>query len=490
MAAFDPKQTLGAPLPDLSFDGLQSAFNRERFSGRGNGMAAVAALPPERSPAHLLRVLGLAFGIAVGIGGVIGGGILRSPGSALNHVPLPWVVMLLWVFAGIHALLTANIVAEVFTAIPKAGGFFNVAERAFGSFGAVLVGWTDWLANVASVAALAIACAEFLQTFVPGLSAHVPLTAASVATLLLLLNWAGVREGSLIQMATSAAKAILLLALVGAVFFLGSYPTGSAGQAPKAPLSFFAIVVAYQLIVGAYSGWFSPGYFSEEDTNPGVNIPRGMLLTILSVSTIYILTNAALIYALPVSIMRSADLPISLAIGDIFGASSGAIVAAIAIVTVVGCINAGLMLGSRIFFGLAREGYLFRVAGHVNKGGTPDVALGVTGAFAILLSLTGQFETVFLVMGALGLSILGIIDVAFFKLRMSEPELPRPYRAIGYPWLPAIALILDTGLVIAFLAADIRSALFMVAAVLVCVPLTILAKRRKATNLIAATSPS
>lgn len=389
--------------------------------------------------------------------------------------------MSLWVFAGVHALITANIVAEVMTAIPKSGGFFNVAERAFGPFGAVLVGWTDWLANVASVAALGIACAEFIRTFVPAVSAHLPLVGAGVVAVLFAFNWAGVREGSLVQIATSAAKAFLLLALVGAVFFLGSYPDAPAVAPSPRKITVVGIIVAYQLIVGAYSGWFSPGYFSEEDVNPGVNIPRGMLLTILLASAIYVSTNAALLYALPVATMRSADLPIANAIGNIFGSSSVAIVAAIAIVTVVGCINAGMMLGSRIFFGLARDGYLFRGAKHVNKGGTPDVALAITGGVAMLLALTGQFETVFLIMGALGLAILALVDMAFFKLRVSEPDLPRPYLAIGYPWLPAIALILDTGLVIAFLAADPRSALFMVAAVLACVPLTVLANRRKAT---------
>ena len=441
-------------------------------------MERLATFPPAQAGGQLLRVLGLGFGLAVGIGGVIGGGILRSPGSALKHVPVPWVVLSLWAFAGLHALLTANIVAEVMTAVPKSGGFFNVAERAFGNFGAVLVGWTDWLANVASVAALGIACAEFLRTFSPALSGYISAVGAGVVGLLFLLNWAGVREGSLLQMATSAAKAFLLLALVAAVFFMGSYSSSPSSPSPSGTVGIVGIIIAYQLIVGAYSGWFSPAYFSEEDKNPAVNIPRGMLLTILMVSAIYLLTNAALLYALPIETMRSVDLPLSIALGNIFGSSSTKIVAAIAIVTVVGCINAGMMLGSRIFFALARDGYLFRSAAHVNKGGTPDVALAVTCGCAMLLALTGQFETVFLIMGALGLAILAIIDVAFFKLRMSEPGLFRPYCAIGYPWLPIIALVLDVGLVIAFLAADLRSALFMVGAVLACVPLTMIAKRR------------
>src|SRR6476661_9220304 len=96
-----------------------------------------------RPRGQLLRVLGLGFGLAVGVGGVIGGGILRAPGSALNHAPLPWLVLLLWALAGGQALLGANVVAEVMTSVPRSGGLFNVAERAFGNFGALLVGWSD-----------------------------------------------------------------------------------------------------------------------------------------------------------------------------------------------------------------------------------------------------------------------------------------------------------------------------------------------------------
>ncbi len=432
---------------------------------------------------HLLRVLGLGFGIALGLGSMIGGGILRTPGSVANQVPLAWVALTLWALAAVHALLGANVVSEVMTSVPKSGGLFNVARRAFGDFGALIVGWTDWLIGIAAVAALSIACAEFLAIIHPALRAYLPHTGVAVAASLFVLNWLGVREGSFAQMLTSALKSILLLLLIGAIFLLrpdASMP--AAAPAVSSSLTFFGLVVAYQFILGAYAGWPNPAYFAEEDTSPSRNIPRAMFTSIITVGAIYLLLNSALFYALPVERLRTAELPVAVAISDIFGDAGMRIVAAVAVVTVVGCINAQIMVCTRVFHGLGKEGFLPAVTSHVNKGGTPDVAMVVTAFFAVLLTLSGTFETVFLIVGALGLLTLALTDVAFFKLRTAEPELARPYRAIGYPWLPLGVLVLDFALLAAFLAADPVSGAFMIAAIVICIPVSLWTRRRHLTG--------
>lgn len=434
----------------------------------------------EAKSGHLLRVLGLGFGLAMGVGAVIGAGILRTPGSVLASVPLPWLALGFWLFAGVHALLTANIVAETMSALPRSGGLFNVAERAFGPFGAVLVGWTDWLFNVASAAALAIACGEFLALIVPALAPHVAWVGIGIAAAMFALNWIGVREGSAVQIVTSAAKLALLLGFVGAIFLLRpSFGAGGAAAA-AAPLGLFGIVLAYQLIVGTYSGWASPAYFAEEAKDPARNMPRALFGSLAAVILIYMLMNAALLYALPVERLSRSELPVSEAISDIFGGASVAIVAGVAIVCVLGTINAGIMLATRILHGLGRDGFVPAAASRVNRGGTPDVALAASAAATLALAATGQFETVFLAVGALSIAILVVVDAAFFVLRRREPELERPFRARGYPWLPALALALDLAVLAAFLVADPRAALFMAAGVALCVPLTLLARRGRA----------
>jgi amino acid transporter len=430
-----------------------------------------------RPRGQLLRVLGLGFGLAVGVGGVIGGGILRAPGSALDHVPRPWLVLLLWALAGAQALLGANVVAEVMTSVPRSGGLFNVAERAFGNFGALLVGWSDWLINAASVAALSIAAAEFLIIIFPPLKPYVPSIGAAVALALSAVNWLGVREGKFAQIVTSSAKGVLLVGIV--VLIVLFKPSRAMAPTPVAAVTFVGIIIAYQLIVAAYGGWTAPSYFAEEDMDPGKNIPRALFGSILTVAAIYLIMNAALLYALPIEIMRSAELPASLAIANIFGHLSLVIVAAIAVVTVLSCTNASVMIATRILHGLARDGFVPRQISRVNRGGTPDLALAATGALAVLLALTGRFETIFLVTGTLVVFVNTLIDAALFKLRWSEPDLPRPYQSRGYPWLPGLALILDFALVIAFLSADVRSAIYIIAAVCLCIPMTLIANVRR-----------
>jgi APA family basic amino acid/polyamine antiporter len=432
-----------------------------------------------RAGGRLLRVLGLSFGLAMGVGAVIGAGILRTPGSVVDSVPLPWLVLALWAFAGAHALLTANIVAETMTALPRSGGLFNVAERAFGPFGAVLVGWTDWLFNVAASAALAIVCGEYLGLIFPALAPHVAAAGIAVAALLFALNWIGVREGSAAQIVTSAAKLALLLGLVGAIFLLRRAGSAEAAPGGAGPIGFFAIVVAYQLIVGTYSGWASPAYFAEEEKDPARNMPRALFGALAAVILIYLLMNAALLYALPVDRLSRSELPLAEAISDIFGGASIAVVAAVAVISAMGTINAGIMLATRILHGLGRDGFVPAIAGRVNRGGTPDVALGVSAAATVALAATGRFEAVFLAVGALSIAILVVVDAAFFVLRWREPELERPFRAKGYPWLPALALALDVAVLVAFLLSDKRSALFMALGIALCVPLTLFARRTR-----------
>jgi APA family basic amino acid/polyamine antiporter len=238
------------------------------------------------------------------------------------------------------------------------------------------------------------------------------------------------------------------------------------------------VVVAYQLIVGVYSGWPNPIYFSEEDKQPSRNIPLSMLLSIGTVTALYLLINAALLYAVPLDQLRQSDLPVAAAIAPLFGPLSMKVVAAAAIVIVATCNNANIMVASRILYGLAHQGLFPSIAGHVNRGGTPHVALVLTAIVSILLTLTGKFELMFLVLGALSLVPLVATEVAFFKLRLISPSLPRPFRAIGYPFLPALALALDASVLLLFIASDWKSGLSIIAAVAICIPIGLWMQRR------------
>jgi APA family basic amino acid/polyamine antiporter len=252
-------------------------------------------------------------------------------------------------------------------------------------------------------------------------------------------------------------------------------PVGSPATASSVslaePLGLWGVVVAYQLIFGVDSGWPNSAYFSEEDTNPGRNIPRSLFTSIVAVTMLYMLVNAALLWSLDADQLRSSELPLALAASAVFGAWSIKAIAAVALVSVLSCQNAGIMVAPRVLYGLAEDGLFPSVATRVNKGGTPAVALGITALFALPLALTGEFETVFLIMGALGLLPLVLAEASLFKLRRSQPDLPRPYLARGYPWLPGFVLLLDAALLAMFILADLRSGLGIIVAVAICIPL-------------------
>ena len=433
----------------------------------------------------LLRVLGLAFTIAVGIGAVIGGGILRTPATVIEAVPIVAVALTLWAVVGLHCLLEANVVAEMMTTLPRSGGLFVPARAAFAEPGGLLVGWTDWLAWVAAAAALAVLSAEFLAMNVGPLADHIGLTAAALLLAIVALNWLGVREGSGAQIIGSVVKTAFLLTIVALIFLLPP-AADSTLRSPSVsgPITLVGVIVAYQTIYGAYAGWTSGAYFAEEDRNPGRTIPRGLFTTILLVMVLYTLVSAALSYALPLEVLRESKLPVADALVASLGPLGFKIIAAGALLIVLTCLNAQIMGGPRILYGLAAEGLFPRVALRVNRGGTPSFALLLTAAAALVLALTGEFETVFLIQAALGMVPILVAAMALFKLRRDAPDLHRPYRAKLYPWLPALVLLLDIGILMAFLAADWTSGLFIVGAIAIAVPIGLWMRRNQSPPII------
>lgn len=438
------------------------------------------AVVASRPRPGLLRVFGLTFGITAGVGATIGGGILRTPGPVLGHAPMGGLALLLWGMAGLHALLAANIMAELMSSIPKSGGVFNIAGRAFGAYGAVLVGWTDWLSTVAGIAALAINAGEFLAVLRPDLQPHIPAIGVAAVLLFFGLNWIGVRTGAWTQIASSLAKLALMAGLIGVLFCTRPAALAAPPALPASGISLLGTILAYQLIIGTYAGWPAPAYFAEEDKNPGRNIPIALFAGLIAVTLVYVLMNAALLHVLPIAVLQHLDLPAAVAAKGRLGGWAVEAVSVVAAVAVLDCLNANLMTGTRTLHGMARDGFLPAGFAAVNRGGTPVAGLAVSAALAVALTLTGRFELIFLATGALTVAVSALVDLAYFQLRRTEPDLVRPFRAFGHPWLPLIALLLDAAVTALFLATDLRSAAFMIGGVVLCIPLAALARRRAA----------
>ncbi len=260
------------------------------------------------------------------------------------------------------------------------------------------------------------------------------------------MNLIGLRSGSETQKVASFLKAMALLAFVVACFVFGGQknPSGTAQIAVTAPTSFssslVAFVLAFQLVLGTYDGWYSAIYFSEEDKNPTTNLPRSIFGGILSIIAIYLLVNLALLYVLPMTQLNSSKFAGGDAMSMIFGERSSQLVTILALLSLIGIINAIMMSTPRIMFALGRGGLFTKKAAVVNKGGTPVFALTITPLAAIVLSSLGPFELL-LAIGQFFIVVITILlIVSLFVLRRREPDLPRPFRARAYPFAPLLML--------------------------------------------------
>lgn len=434
------------------------------------------------STGHLQRRLGLAFGLAVGAGSVIGSGIMRAPGVITNEVPDPSIAMLLWFVGGLFILLSANITAELSTALPKAGGFYVPVREAFGDSMGLLAGWATFAGYTAGTAAVALACADFLGMIFPWAAMHPQMLAASIALVVTALNWIGVQEGRLLQIFGTILKLGLLSIVIVIAFIVGPAPTETAATASSVvggTVTIIGIITAFQLIYGAYDGWYSAMFFAEEDTDPGRNIPRAIFRSCWIVIAVYLALNLSMYIALDVATLRLSDLPVALVVERAFGSNGMTLVALLAAFMAVVTLNALIMIMPRVLFGMASDGLFLHTATRVNRGGTPDIALLASAVLTIGLIFSGGFVFVFKLMGALGIFVTVLYGAAFFALRRSQPDLARPYRAIGYPVLPAIALLVSIALLGAFIFADPISGLYMLGLIAICIPVGIVLHRRR-----------
>src|SRR5438105_8699392 len=227
---------------------------------------------------------------------MIGSGILRSPSVIAASLHESGIIIALWSLGALHALLGANILAELGTALPQAGGPYVYARRAFGAIAGLVVGWTNFGSHLAGIAAASVVFADFFGLLWPPAAAYTGLVAVALQLLLYTSNAVGLREGRALQEATSFAKTLLLAGFIGAALWVGAH--NHAPAAPVAfhfaPIGFLAYVGAYQLIAGAYAGWSTPVYFAEENVAPASSIPRALLFGLLLTAALYVLVNAAL----------------------------------------------------------------------------------------------------------------------------------------------------------------------------------------------------
>lgn len=422
----------------------------------------------------LKKVLGIVFGISIVVGSTIGAGILRVPGSIAMLLPNKLLILSCWLLTGLYILLCASSYAELTAMMPKAGGAFNYIKRAFGSFTGFAAGWFDFILNVSAPAFFCIVLGEYTSLLFPQLQGYDKAVAIGYLTAFTLLNLPGIKTSSATQKVTSILKVALLLVLVAGCFL--SKPQPSSGLLVTQTSVFngtllIAFFKAMQLIISTYDGWMAVSFFAEEDENPGKNIARSYFIGAITIIVLYLLINGAILYVLPLSVIAKSPLAASAAAAVAFGSWSSVIINIIAIFSVISILNAYMLIPSRILFGLSREGFFIKQGTLLNKGGTPYVCLLVCYVLTFVFILYNTFEQIFSLAAVMLTVVTSFSFASLLILRKKEPDLYRPYKVWGYPYLTMLALTVSLILFVGFAVSDTRSFIFVLALFLVSYPL-------------------
>ena len=399
------------------------------------------------SRGELLRVLGLGFGLAVVVGGVVGQGILRGPGIVAAAIPDETLILVFWLAGGALATLTAFPLVELAASVPRAGGPYVFVGRAFGPSAGTLIGWVDWLQGMVIIAYLAVVFAEYMHRL--GLLTAVPQGGLAVAliTAVTAINLTSTRTCGRTQTIGSALKGVGLLLVVGLLFAAPAAPESIRPESSPV-LTFAAVAIALRMIQNTYAGWNSAAYFSEELQAPERNVARAIFGGIALVTLLYVLINAALLHVLTPTEMADSTLPVADALGAVLGPRSNVAVNILALVSMATIANLYPMYLSRVGFAMARDRVLPAFLARVSPAGTPRVALLVTTTMAAILAASGSYQQLISITVPLTLILDISVGVAAIAMRLREPHLARPYRMPLFP-VPAIVAILLNGLLLA-----------------------------------------
>lgn len=438
--------------------------------------------------AELTRKIGLWTTVSIVAGSVIGSSIFMKPAVMAGQLGSPLLLLAVWIAAGLISLIGATVNAEIGAMIPVTGGQYVFFKKMYGDFFSYLYGWAAFaVINTASVASIAFIFSQYTEYFVhlPRFSAAVEkswqlsmpmighvfplenigvkLLSIVIIVLLTYINTRSVKEGGLVQLIFSIAKVGAILLMVGLIFFSDK---GNSQNLVQNSSSFHlsgttlvaGIIAAMSGAFAAYDGWNNIGFVAGEIKNPGRNIPRGLFIGLGVCIVLYVLTSQAYLYMLPVDTMAASSLVATDALQPVASIYGTGLVALLVMISTFGCTNGNILACSRVTFEMAREGVFFKPAGKVNtKHQTPANALWLHCLWTCIFVFLGSFDMltdtfVFVTWIFYGFAAFGI-----FVLRKKMPDAERPYKAWGYPWLPALFVIFTVFYFVMTLYTDINN---------------------------------
>jgi amino acid transporter len=372
----------------------------------------------------------------------------------------PGPVLLAWVFGGALALFGALSLAELAAMYPKSGGVFAYLDEAFGPLPAFLFGWSQLaVIRASALGGIATVFAEYLRYFTHFTPMGVRYSAAITILVVATINYLGVKYAAKVMGVATVAKYAAMIGLVVLAFAAGQGSVGNFHGTGTTSFSLSAVALAMVSIMWAYDGWADLSYIGGEIKDPGRNFPIALILGTSLIIVVYLLLNAAYIYLVPVPEMGAPGGAIIATRAaeriPLLGNVGGGIVAAIVMISCFGTLNGSMLTNPRIFFAMADRGLFFKGIARVSpRFQTPSAAIWLAAFLGCAYVLFNDFQQLAdrFVLGIWPFYIMAILGV--FVLRKTRPDVPRPYRTIGYPIVPIVFLFAATGMVINALVTD------------------------------------
>jgi amino acid transporter len=402
-----------------------------------------------KAEGQLVRRLGLWSSVGIVIGITIGSGIFRTPAGIATRVPDPLLMLGVWVLGGAVTLCGALSVAELAGSLPHSGGLYVFLREGWGRLSGFLFGWAELiLIRASAVGAIASVFGEyFLRSIGIDPMVH-PMAAdylsAGAIVFAAAVNILGVQFGALIAGLSTITKFGALSVMVVTAFLLGGASGASAANftAPGAPVQAGLFGLALISVLWAYDGFADLSFASGEVKDPQRNLPRALIIGNLLILGIYLLANLAYLYVTPIERLARSPLIAADTMLALFGQAGVAIVSTVVMISTFGSLNGTMLASPRIFFAVADDGLFPAAIARVHpRYRTPYVAIALAAALGIALVLTQTFEqlTDTFVLAIWPFYLLGV--AAIYRLRRARPDLPRPYRVVGYPVVPAIFIL-------------------------------------------------
>jgi APA family basic amino acid/polyamine antiporter len=418
-----------------------------------------------------VRGLGLFDSTMIVAGSMIGSGIFIVSADIARQVGAPGWLLMVWILTGLLTVVAALSYGELAAMFPDAGGQYIYLREAHGPLLGFLYGWTLFLViQTGTIAAVGVAFAKFLGVLTPSVSANnvlfslgpvafstQRLVGIGVIALLTLTNTFGIKTGKIVQNIFTATKVGALAALILLALFIAQSENAALRTAsfwtPMAnggTLSTIALLIALgTAMVGslfASDAWNNIGFAAAEVKEPHRTVPMAMMLGTVIVTILYVSANFSYVAILPMeAIQHAPEDRVGTAVAEtIFGVNAAAIMAVAIMISTFGCTNGLILAGARVYYAMAQHGLFFKKIGELNEHGVPANGLILQGIWAVVLTLSGTYGNLldYVIFAALLFYVLTVAGI--FVLRRKRPEAARPYKAWGYPVIPALYIVLAT----------------------------------------------